>query len=409
MAPAFARDPTPADAVAGVPAARVFEPRTRSECVAVLREAKGRGLALAFAGGRTAIGLGAPPSRLDAVVVTTRLDGIVDHAPADQVVEVEAGLRLAALQGALAGHGQRLAYDPPLAGRATLGGLLATNAFGPLRTRFGSLRDLLIGITIVRADGTVARGGGRVVKNVAGFDLPRLMIGALGTLGMIATATFRLHPAPERTATVRASGLSPQGIREAVLRIGREHIDAAAVAAITGSGGWDLLVRFEGFAAGVTEQQDRALARLPGEPVALVDADAAAAWGEHDVARSAGDVRFKVAFLPASLAPVVSSVLPPLLGALLGARVVAYPTLGLLFVSGGAAEAPALSAGVTRARAALELAGGGSLVVEDLPDAARPAVDVWGPLPPAFALMKRVKARFDPESRLNPGRFVGGL
>ena len=125
---------------------------------------------------------------------TERLERIVEHAPLDQIVIVEAGVRLASLQDALARSGQMLALDPPWAGRATIGGLVATNAFGPRRTRYGSIRDLIIGISIVRADGTEARGGGKVVKNVAGFDVPKLMVGSLGTLGLIATVNFRLHP-----------------------------------------------------------------------------------------------------------------------------------------------------------------------------------------------------------------------
>ena len=167
---------------------------------------------LLFVGGGTDLDLGAPPERLDVLLRTRRLDRIVEHAPSDQIAVVEAGVTAGRARPARsAPRGQRLALDPPLPERATVGGIVAANAFGPRRARYGSVRDLIIGVTIVRADGVVAHGGGKVVKNVAGFDLPKLMVGSLGTLGLIATATFRLHPLPEESATLLAPGLRTRG------------------------------------------------------------------------------------------------------------------------------------------------------------------------------------------------------
>src|SRR5262249_7892182 len=157
-------------------------------------------------GGGTDLGLGAPPARLDAVLATSGLDRVVEHAPSDQIVVVEAGRTLGQLQSVLAEHGQRLALDPAMPGKKTIGGIVAADAFGPRRARFGSVRDLIIGVSFVRADGAAARGGGKVVKNVAGFDLPKLFVGSLGTLGLITTATFRLHPLPEEEVSVLLPG-----------------------------------------------------------------------------------------------------------------------------------------------------------------------------------------------------------
>ncbi|HZU82428.1 MAG TPA: FAD-binding oxidoreductase [Polyangiaceae bacterium] len=405
------RAPTPADAIAGVAARRVFEPTSAQDCADVFQAARAGGMALAPIGGGTELGLGAPPARLDAVVSTRRLDRIVDYAPSDQIVVVEAGARLSTVQRALQARSQRLASDPPLPDRATIGGLLSTNNFGPLRTRYGSLRDLLIGVSFVRADGRVARGGGRVVKNVAGFDMPRLMVGALGTLGMIVTATFRLHPSPERETTLRVSGAPARVVRAVVAQMRQDQIEPAAVAALGAGGAFDVLLRFEGFPAAVLAQRDRAaalLGRLESRFDELSPEQARDAWREHDAARTRGGARVKISAPAATIEAVASEVLPGLVGTLAGAAVVAYPTIGTWFVAGEVNDAAAFAGSVPSARSRAARVGG-SLVVHELPAGLRGAVDVWGPPPPAFGLMRRVKERFDPERRLNPGRFVGGL
>ena len=174
-----------------------------------MADAAACGAALGFEGGGTALGQGYPPARIDRIVGTGRLDRMLEYAPSDMTVTVEAGITIAALQAQLAPHGQRLALDPPLAQRATIGGVLAVNGYGPLRARCGTAHDITLGIQLVRADGTLVRGGGKVVKNVAGFDIPKLAIGSFGSLGLIVAATFRLHPVPEarRAVYVRDSGI----------------------------------------------------------------------------------------------------------------------------------------------------------------------------------------------------------
>ena len=353
------------------------EPRTLEEAQELLRS----GARLCIVGGGTAV---APQPDVD-LLLTTRLNRVLEYNPSDQVVTVEAGVTLAALQRELAAKGQRLALDPPQPDRATLGGIIAANSFGPLRARFGSVRDLIIGISILRADGTLAKGGGKVVKTVAGFDLPKLLCGSFGTLGLIVTATFRVHPLAEATQDVVRRGLDAAGVVAAVAQLRQGQFEPAAVVATRVSGRYQLGIRLEGFEAGV-RQQVNALAAEPA-PKDL--------WAAHERDRCAGPVRLKLAALPTDL-PRVEAALAPL-----GPDVAFswYATLGLGFVS-GAIDAAAVEA-LRRALAALH----GSVVVE-----AGPAtLDRFGPPPAAIALHKSIKARFDPQGVFAPGRFVGGI
>jgi glycolate oxidase FAD binding subunit len=401
------------DAILGVRPRAAYAPGTVEECAEVMTIAAHERLRLGFLGGGTQLGLGAPPTALDAVVRTENLARIVEHAPADMVVVVEAGVTLAALQVAVGAHGQRLALDAPQPERATIGGLVASGAFGPLRARYGAIRDLIIGVTLVRAGGEVARGGGKVVKNVAGFDLPKVVCGSLGTLGMVATAAFRLHPMPEVMATVLATGVRAEAVVALVAAARDAQLEPASVVALTTGTGdataptvarFDLGFRFEGFGRGIAQQVARIieLARIADVAAALLSDDAAAAfWGRHDAIRTAAPLRIRVAGLPArfpSIAALVSGL----------GQLAWYATLGLGFVGGAAPDIAAATAAVTGARTALA-AEGGSLVVEAGPAELRAVVDPWGPPPPSFAIMQRLKQRFDPQGLLNPGRFVGGL
>ncbi|HXN56340.1 MAG TPA: FAD-binding oxidoreductase, partial [Myxococcales bacterium] len=247
------------DAILGVAPRVVYTPSTQAEAAEVLRLCASKRMAVAFAGGRTDIGLGAPPRRVDAVVETSLLDRIVEYAPADMVLIAEGGTTLAAVQAAAAKEGQRLSLDPPLPVRATVGGIVAANSFGPRRARYGSARDVIIGVGIIRADGTPARGGGKVVKNVAGFDLPKLACGSLGTLGMLGTLSFRLHPFPEASATLLVRGRSASQIVALLAEVVKAQLEpTSSVALCEGDAAqFDLAVRFEGFAAGVSQQAQR--------------------------------------------------------------------------------------------------------------------------------------------------------
>ncbi len=408
---AGAREGTPGDAVLGVVPRLVVEPATVAEAAEALLACARDRLRVVFVGGGSDLEVGAPPSGVDVVLRTTRMKRVVEHAPADQIAVVEAGITLSDLATHLAAHGQRLALDPPLPFRATLGGVVAANAFGPRRHRFGTSRDLVVGMTFVRADGVVAKGGGKVVKNVAGFDVPRLLVGSLGTLALVATVTVRLHPLPEAQSTVLVPGLGAAEVRAVTAALLAAQLEPTSVAALLEGEHLRLGVRFEGFGPGVAEQRDRFVAlaahlRLAPEPL---DADEARAfWSRHDVIRSEGALRTRVAAPPSSIADVTARALRPMLRAVEQGAAVLYPTLGIAFTTGAVADASAASTAIAAAREALAAARG-YLVVTAAPPGVRAATDVWGPPPPSLELMRRVKRELDPDRRLAPGRFVGGL
>jgi glycolate oxidase FAD binding subunit len=403
---------TPADAVLGLQPSRVFRPASLDEAEEALRQSANEGLRVTFVGGATELELGAPPTGLDAVVATRGLGRVLEYAPLDQIVTVEAGVTLGALQALLREKRQMLALDPPWADRATLGGLVATNAFGPRRTRYGSIRDLIIGVTLIRADGTRAKGGGKVVKNVAGFDLPKLMVGSLGSLGLIGTVTFRLHPLPEAASTVVCTRASASAVARLMSEMRQEQLEPSAVAAVWGEAGLDVGCRFEGFGAGVRKQRDRLAALalkldLPNE--VLDDSAADGFWNRQAAVREApATVRAKLATSPSEFRPLVDEVWPLLRDALQAPRAVFYPTLGLSFVAGNLPNAETLAAAIASARASLAPKGG-HLVLHAAPAPLRARTDVWGPAPSGAILFRRVKDALDPGHRLAPGRSVGGL
>src|SRR5947209_14907007 len=190
--------------IAGVTPRDVVMPRSIDELAETVRDLHAERKPFAFVGGATHLDLGNAPRALDTAVCTTALDEVVEYAPEDQTITVQAGITLAELDRALEQHGQMLPLDVADRDHATIGGAIAVNAYGRRRQRYGTAKDLIVGVGIVRPDGTRARGGGKVVKNVAGFDLPKLAVGSLGTLGAIASVTFRVHPLPE---SVRAAAL----------------------------------------------------------------------------------------------------------------------------------------------------------------------------------------------------------
>jgi glycolate oxidase FAD binding subunit len=408
---AGARPGTDSDGWLGTVPRWVYSPSTLEEAGDFVGATAREGMSLGFVGGGTELELGAAIGKLDAVLQTTRLTRIVEYVPADMIVTAEAGLTLARLAETLAQHRQRLALDPPAFDRATLGGIIAANSFGPRRARFGTVRDLLIGISVIRADGTRVRGGGKVVKNVAGFDLPKLMCGSLGTLGLIATATFRLHPAPEMERTVVVPSCTAPQVRALVSRLKTAQLEPVSVVALSrGGNGFDVAVRFEGFAAGVNEQTARLakLQQLRGDSFEELDELAAQAWWKrHDEARLRGALRAKIAALPGH----IEAILPQIAAvqhSLKDATFLWYASLGLGFVAGDPVDLEATSRALAEAREQLQSLGG-SLVLQAAPRPVRSLVGEWGSVAAAFPVMQRMKERFDPVHRLNPGRFVGGI
>jgi glycolate oxidase FAD binding subunit len=385
--------------VQGVTADEVLAPASIEEARGAIARLARERRPMVFVGGGTKLSLGAPPSRLAAVVRTTALARVVEYAPSDQVVTVEAGITLGALQDRLAQDRQRLSLDAPWPARATLGGIIAANAFGPLRARSGSVRDLILGVSLVRADGVLARGGGRVVKNVAGFDLPKLVCGSLGTLALIAAVTLRVHPLPETTEVRVVRGLDAAGVVALASAVRAAQLEPSALLARREGASWDVALRFEGFGAAVTGQ----LARL-GASCTLAADDAPSLFARHQSAREGARLRLKIAALPNAL-PAVERALAPLGPLAPPAELAWYPTLGLGFLSAAASSVEILA--LDSARQALR-ALGGTLTVEEAPPAVLATFASWSS-PAALALHQAVKSRFDPDGLLAPGRFVGGI
>jgi glycolate oxidase FAD binding subunit len=396
--------------IAGTEVGATVTPADLREASAILRAAAEEGGTVSFAGGGTELGFGYPPERVDLLVRTEHLAHVVEYAPADMVVEVEAGIALATLQKVLAEQGQRLAFDVPHGELASIGGLLACNSFGPRRARFGGLRDLIVGVSLIRADGTRVRGGGKVVKNVAGFDLPKIVVGSLGTLGMIATATFRLHPMPETIALLRVENCSGSHLRRFVTGVLERRLEPAALLAVAVGRGYELLALFEGFAAGVIEQGERFAALAAGFGLVAQDAadDRAIDVLDEEV-RTFGDLRVRFTAPPAALEQLELEALEPLIRAFPASKLGLYPSLGVAFWSTYANDPEAAAQGLLRARAAAERLGGNLVLLDAGDPAIRRAVDVFGTVPAAFPLMKRLKERFDPGGRFNRGRFLGRL
>jgi glycolate oxidase FAD binding subunit len=409
---AHARAAGAGDAVDGMWPAVVVEPASVAELSECLKLAHARRLGVAPRGSGSKLGWGAPPRRLDVVLATTRLDRLVDHAAGDLVVTAQAGVRLAALQARLAEAGQWLALDPPEAG-ATLGGVVAAGASGPRRHRYGAPRDVLIGIRVVLADGSVAKAGGRVVKNVAGYDLGKLFAGSFGTLGVLAEASFRLHPLPAERRLVRlelgdfeAAGAAVQGLLQSSL-------EPSAVELLweRPERGW-LAVLFEGAGRSVVVQASAATSRLERQGTArTLEADALqAAWAEHRaLPYGPGDLGIRIGALPADLPLVLAAVAKAGRERSLVARIAGRAGVASLHVGWAGGDDAARADAVVALRDELGPRGASVIVTQASPELKR-RLDVWGPLGAAeLALMRRVKERFDPEGILSPGRFVGGL
>src|SRR6266478_6185493 len=258
VAAKYVRTAGASDAVAGVQSRFVVEPGSEQELAKVLKLANAAGLGVTPRGGGTKLEWGNRPAQADVILSTARLHRVIEHAWADLTVSAEAGCTIAKLQETLAKHGQRLALDALWPERATVGGVLSTNDSGALRLRFGSLRDLVIGVTLALADGTVASSGGRVVKNVAGYDLPKLVTGALGTLGVITRAIFRLHPSPRERRTISCATKDTKEAQRLVLAIQNSKLAHSALQICCETEMQPRVdVLFEGTEAGLTAQVEQ--------------------------------------------------------------------------------------------------------------------------------------------------------
>ena len=383
---------------------RVVRPGSVAEVQAALRAASAAGEAVIVQGGRTAVATGDPPERYDVALETTALDAMIAHEPQDFTATVQAGMRFADLQALLAQHGQSLPLDPPGGADTTVGGVIARGRGGLRRGAFGGVRDWLIGCTVVLSDGRAVHGGGRVVKNVSGYDLPKLFAGSWGTLGCIVEASFKLRPLAARDATLRIAaddfGGAVKAGRALAQRLHGLHAVAAIDPATAAAAGLDaeacLLIRAGGMPAMVDELLALTRALAPHAAARVLPADADVWQRLTETTAPAGGVLLRIGCPPPALEAVVTAAhdrLP-------AATRLASLDGGLLWLRVPEASAEA----VTTLRAAVE-ARGGVLTVES---GEVPGVDPWGAAP-GLPIMRRIKEQLDPTRTLSPGRFVGGL
>jgi glycolate oxidase FAD binding subunit len=367
---------------------------------------------LLFRGAGTKLDWGVPPRDVDTVIQTSAMADLLTYDAPDATVSVQAGMPLTRLQATLAEHDQWLAIDPPHVDEgATVGGLLAANDAGPRRLAYGTPRDLVIGATYVLSDGAIGRTGGFVIKNVAGYDMAKLLCGSLGTLALIAEVVLRVHPRPAASATLRLPVDAPGAARIGIA-LGGAPVEPVAVDWADGT----LWIRFAGHGDAVRAQVDRtrqlvadALDTAP-DVEDLDGDDEADAWRRLTDALAGGDGQTVVrgACLPTRLGDAAGGCAAAAVAAGVTAELQAHVLLGVLTTRVSAGDAAAHAAFVDDWRGRLRDLGGHA-VVRRTAEGVADVVDVWGPTPAAIGLMRQVKQRLDPDGRCAPGRFVGGI
>ncbi|HZV52740.1 MAG TPA: FAD-binding oxidoreductase [Candidatus Dormibacteraeota bacterium] len=356
---------------------RLERPASAEELAEVLRSADEAGEAVIPVGGGRALDLGDSPERLDLVVETRGLCRVIEISQADLTASVEAGVTLEELDAELARVGQFVPLDPFNSPGHTVGGVLAAGLSGPLRLRYGPARDFVIGLRVALPEGRLVSSGGRVVKNVSGYDLNKLHLGALGTCGVIVAASFKLFPRPAHETTLEVHPEDPWGEAARALALPMPPI------ALELFGDGRLLARLAGTREGVTR-----MARELGWP----EADPAI-WTQHTTVGGDAVAWARISVPPVHLREVLER-LPR------GARWWASPGVGVAHWTGDLDPEA-----VTRARAAAEGVGG-SLVLMRAPAALKRGVGAWGTPPPTLEWMRRLRDAFDPRRTLSPGRYV---
>jgi len=409
VGPTNVRGGIDSDAVDGVRPGAVVAPLDADTVAAVLAWCTRERRTVVVCGGGTKLAWGRRPDRVDVLVTTRALHGVTRYEPGDLTVTAGAGTTIAALNDELARHGQRLPLDAPGAA-STIGGAIATNDSGPLRHRYGAPRDQLIGVSIATADGRVAKAGGNVVKNVAGYDLGRLMAGSFGSLAAIVSASFKLAPVPAATRTVDVVFHDRDAIAGAAADIAASQLDPVSIevhARATRSGAtptYRLLVRQSGMDVPVAAQTAAAarLAAAWGPVTSAEIADDALLWRERAAAawRDGGAI-VKASWLPADLAAVLA-LLDELTALtkedveLEGRAALGVGTLRLA----GEATRVVQAVQVLRERSTVV----GNVVVVRADAAVKNAIDVWGMAPGAATVSRLLKGTLDPAGVLNAGR-----
>jgi len=389
-------------------------PASADALAEALHAADEAGQRVAPQGGGTQLDLGSPAQRVDVVLNTSGLSSVVEYEPADLTVTVEAGLRFAELQALLREQGQFLALDPAVEPEATVGGVLATNVSGPLRFGYGTARDLVIGTRVANPDGTLTRAGGRVVKNVAGYDLNKLYIGSLGTLGVIVETSFKLAPLPPAAATLvgqfesldQVRGFVGAVLHSALSPLALELLGPGAAEACGLQRGTLVVLRVGGYASAV-ERQQRDLGQLIVGHGGVRKEVSDSAW--DDLARMRVSAMRQALVLKGAAPIAQSAALVELFEtelADLHPAVWSHAGNGVAFAS---CSAPSDAALVTTLRQRVRSLGdNASLVVQRWPSELG-EVDRWGDPGTSLTLMRAIKAKLDPHNTLNPGRYVGGI
>jgi glycolate oxidase FAD binding subunit len=394
-------------------ASDVDRPTSLDELRDAVRRRADEGSALYPQGGRTALDYGGIPRRPGVAVDMTGLARVIDYPSADMTITVEAGITLGALARVLDAEGQRLEIDAPEADRATVGGVFATNSTGPKRFGCGRPRDQIIGVGFVTADGNLVKGGGRVVKNVAGYDFPRLLTGSLGTLGIIVHVTMKVRPKPESSAIVVASYENLDALADDLDRLNTSSTRPVALELLNGPAGrragvgsaaWTLAIGFEANATSVAWQVDRVAAEVSGPVEAWVDAEASAAWGSlrEFPAAEVGRVSVVAGVRPSEVVLVAQAIDSGLWA------LQAHAGNGIVRAHARIDDLGTIEADVHRLRGLVEGIGG-YLVVARCPADRKESFNVWGHPRPDWGWSERVKAALDPGGVMNPGRFVGRI
>ncbi|MEO0456441.1 MAG: FAD-binding oxidoreductase [Cyanobacteria bacterium P01_A01_bin.114] len=414
-------------------------PRSEAELSAVVKVCSQNRWRVLPCGSGSKLGWGNSPDPIDVVVSLAHLNRVVEHWVEDFTVRAEAGLGFAALQQQLAQHRQFVALDPLYRDRATLGGLVATADAGSLRQRYGGVRDMLIGVQFVRYDGEIVKAGGRVVKNVAGYDLMKLMTGAYGTLGILTQLTLRLYPQPEHSQTIAVTGHG-DAIQKTALEARLSGLTPVALDILAGSfpllpdsspnsapdsspasppgspldlapghcppTSVSLIAQFQGISAGVEEQVSRlcTLAHAAGAQTQTVDDSLWSAISTALIADSTSNVLCKVGMLPTSSADFLQLAETSLPQGWLG-RLHNASGVGLLRFEASGQTSGKTAELIAKLRSHCE-AHQGYLSVLQAPAEVKQKVDVWGYRGSALGVMQRLKANFDPQDIFNPGRFI---
>ena len=403
------------------------QPSSYEQAGELLRSAAADGRPVRFRGGGTKLGWGRPVPEPDVEICTGGLDRVLEHNAGDFTAVLQAGAPLSVAQDVFAGAGQMLALDPPLSpwggagddaaiesadAGATIGGIIATNDSGPLRHKYGGVRDLVVGVTVVLSDGTIAKAGGKVIKNVAGYDIAKLFAGAHGTLGLIAEVTVRLHPRPARTTTVIARCADPTQLAAAAAALAHAPLEADSLDLWWDAGAGAVLVRFGSADPAPRAEEAAALLGKIGGLEIEVETEDSACWDAQRTAQR-GDVVVKVSALPSAMPAAIAATQS------LGGTLVARAGLGLAWIqlpadvaldrdSHGQARHP--DSGVVGAVEELRrLLAPAPCVVLDAPTGVRTELDPWGNETGPVELMRKVKERFDPAGVCAPGLFVGGI